>query len=381
MRPKRLSNGQVAYYWEPPTWAKKAGCLIKAEALGVDYGAAKQRCDTILNVQFDAWRTGVQESVPQISPDTFDWLVSLYKSSPKFCELPTKTQKSYDAALALVSKFGLKDGRHFGALDISDIKPGVVDKLYAKLKLKPDGTQRVRTAFLAMQVSRRAWNIAHRTQPDRIPTDNPFERMGISYKAKSTRPVSFAELQKFVEAADKAGAPSIGTAAMIAFFWLQRQVDILSRLSWAQYRPADAQDCARVFHYKTGELVDIPLYDSGGALWPELMARLDQTPRRGTLIVTRDELDRSRKAYLPWQEDYFRHRVAEIRRAAGIDPEVKFMGLRHGGNVEGADADLTDAQLRALSGHRTTAALLRYAQVTKKQRQIGARKRLEARTK
>jgi hypothetical protein len=59
---------------------------------------------------------------------------------------------------------------------------------------------------------------------------------------------------------------------------------------------------------------------------------------------------------------------------------VKFMGLRHGGNVEGANAGLSDAQLRALSGHRTTAALLRYAQTTHTQRRIAARKRLEART-
>src|SRR5690606_27841195 len=83
----------------------------------------------------------------------------------------------------------------------------------------------------------------------------------------------------------------------------------------------------------------------------------------------------------PWAEDYFRHRVADIRAKAGIGPEVKFMGLRHGGNVEGADAGLSDAQLRSLSGHKTTAALLRYAQQTPKQQRIGARKRLEARTK
>jgi hypothetical protein len=148
------------------------------------------------------------------------------------------------------------------------------------------------------------------------------------------------------------------------------------------YRPSDAPDCARIFHYKTGELIDLPLFDDDGTrLWPELMDRLDAAPRRGTLIVMRDELDRTRKTYLPWTEHYFRHRVAAIRAAANIDPEAKFMGLRHGGNVEGADADLTDAQLRALSGHRTTAALLRYAHTSKQQRRAGARKRLEARTK
>jgi hypothetical protein len=95
----------------------------------------------------------------------------------------------------------------------------------------------------------------------------------------------------------------------------------------------------------------------------------------------RDRPDARRKVHLPWNEHHFRHRVAAIRDAAGIDQDVKFMGLRHGGNVEGAEAGLTDAQLRALSGHRTTAALLRYAQPTKQQRRAGARKRLLARTK
>jgi hypothetical protein len=37
--------------------------------------------------------------------------------------------------------------------------------------------------------------------------------------------------------------------------------------------------------------------------------------------------------------------------------------------------------MRALGGHKTKAALLRYAKETEKQRQTGARKRLDARTK
>src|SRR5829696_6898742 len=187
---------------------------------------------------------------------------------------------------------------------------------------------------------------------------------------------------RFVAAADASGEGSVGTAAMIAFFWLQRQKDILARLTWTHYRPADAPHLVRIFHFKTGELVELPLFDEDGSpLWPEIMVRLDAAPRLGTLIVTRDQLDRRRKVHLPWEVDYLRHRAAAIRAAAGIDPDVKFMGLRHGGNVEGAEADLTDAQLRALSGHRTTAALLRYAQATERQRQAGARKRLDARTK
>jgi hypothetical protein len=224
--------------------------------------------------------------------------------------------------------------------------------------------------------------VARREHPRDIPVDNPFEKMNITYKPQATRPVTHAELTRFVEAADKCGYPSIGTAAQIAFFWLQRQTDIIHRLTWGHYRPNDAPDCVRVRHHKTDQVVDIPLYDSdGSSLWPELTSRLDAMERRGSLIIMRDKPDRKRKIYLPWREDHFRHCVAEIRTAAGLDPSVKFMGIRHGGNTEGANAGLSDAQLRALSGHKSNAALLRYAQSTKEQRVQGARLRRSARTK
>jgi len=56
------------------------------------------------------------------------------------------------------------------------------------------------------------------------------------------------------------------------------------------------------------------------------------------------------------------------------------MGLRHGGNTEGADAGLSDAQLRALSGHRSADMPIIYARETMKQRRTGARMRLAERT-
>jgi Phage integrase family len=185
-----------------------------------------------------------------------------------------------------------------------------------------------------------------------------------------------------VNAADAAGERSLGTAAMIAYYWLQREEDIIGRLNWSHYRPADAPDVARIFHHKTGELVDTPLFDEDGTLlWPELMERLDTAPRYGTLIVTRDRLDRRRKVHSPWKEDHFRHRFADIREAAGIDFSAKFMGLRHGGSTESGNAELTDVQIRALSGHTTAAMTTLYTKATMRQRRAGARKRLEERTK
>jgi hypothetical protein len=110
----------------------------------------------------------------------------------------------------------------------------------------------------------------------------------------------------------------------------------------------------RIFHFKTGEPVDMPLLDTDGSdLWPDLTTRLDAGPRTGTLMVTRDSPDRFKGICLPWQAQHFLRTVAKIRKAAGIDSAIKFMGLRHGGNTEGSDANLTDAQLRALSGQKS----------------------------
>jgi hypothetical protein len=332
--------------------------------------------------RFYTWRTkGESPAGLAANFGTFDWMVGVYRNGPRYTTLPPKTRKGYDSALRLVSALPAKDGRRrFGDMALASITPGVADRIFERLKFRKDGSLRVRTAVLSVVCCKTAWNAAHRIEPKVVPTDNPFANMKLKHAPKTTRPVTHDELNRFAAAADAAGEPSIGTAAMIAYYWLQRQIDILSRLSWGHYKP-DGKPIAKIWHHKTGKEVELPLFDDDGSqLWPELMARLDDTERRGTLIVMRDVKDRTRKIHLPWEEDYFRHRVADIRKAAGIDGEVKFMGLRHGGNTEGADADLSDAQLRALSGHKSSGMTQLYAKQTMKQRKAGARTRRDLRT-
>ena len=185
---KRLKSGRIAYYWDAPTWAKKKGCTLKSEALGGDYARAKQRCDEVLNPQFDAWLAGYSPEVrisdrPLIG--TFDWLISVYKTLPKYTRRPEKTRKSYDNALRLISEHKLKDGRLFGNVSIASIKPATADVLFDKLRLveepilDKDGKsvvgddgkpamrlrERTRTALLAMVCCRTAWNWARRANP------------------------------------------------------------------------------------------------------------------------------------------------------------------------------------------------------------------------
>ena len=70
-----------------------------------------------------------------------------------------------------------------------------------------------------------------------------------------------------------------------------------------------------------------------------------------------------------------RHKVKSIIRAAGLRDELSFTSFRHGGFTEAADADLTDAEIRAQGRHKSAKVLPRYAKRTMKQVEAGAKKR------
>jgi len=74
---------------------------------------------------------------------------------------------------------------------------------------------------------------------------------------------------------------------------------------------------------------------------------------------------------------YAQRRVREARQRAGLGSHVTLDACRHGGLTEAADAGATDQGLRALSGHKTTAALRVYLKQTQVQRMVASRQRRE----
>ena len=78
--------------------------------------------------------------------------------------------------------------------------------------------------------------------------------------------------------------------------------------------------------------------------------------------------------------DYLRAVVKKIIRAANLRDELSFTSFRHGGFTEGADADMSDAELRAAGRHRSARQLPTYAKRTRNQLISGAQKRRAART-
>ncbi len=386
---RKLSGGRIAWFFNLPGWVQRAGCPVGNEPLGTDFDAAVERAETVLLPAFDAWLSGgAVQAVDENAPPrigTLDWVFSEYRKSRRggFPGLSARHKRNHEMGFRLVSKFKLADGRPLGTLPVTAITTNVVDDLYEKLLIvKETDTagnvierERKTTINHAMKSWRRAWNVARRSHPSKMPLNNPFAAMGLKSSKRETPTATFTELQAFRVKALELGLPSLATGALIGWEFLQRVEDIFGTFEVAHYRPKDRPDAVRVVHEKTGEETWVPLFEKGVPLYPELMAELDTIKREriGGLMLRRDWGEQ-----LPWPTwpdrnepdlidlTHMSRKVKQVVRAAGLREELTFTSFRHGGFTEGADADLTDAELRAQGRHKSK-VLPRYAKRTMKQ--------------
>jgi hypothetical protein len=385
VRRKPLKGGW-GYFFDPPTWARKdPNCPVKAEALGTDYHAAVLRAETILLPQFDVWRDG--DAATASTGASLDWVFAEYRADRRYAKLDVRTKRNHETGFRLVGGYVMKDGRKLGTMPLASITTAVTDALYEKLLVTSDGRERRTTVNHAMKTCRRAWNVATRRNPGKVPPVNPFARMGLASSDRETPTASYAELQAFRAKAVEMGLPSLATAALIGWEWLQRETDIFGSFDVTHYRPKDRPHAVRVVHWKTREENWVPLFDDNGApLYPELMAELDAIKREriGGLMLRRDWGTRAPWPTWPTPEEidltHMSRKTKEIIRAAGLRDELTFTSFRHGGFTEAADADLSDAQMRAQGRHKSAKVLPRYAKRTMRQVAEGARKRRTQRT-
>jgi hypothetical protein len=383
------------HFFNVPMWARKAGCPMKNEALGTDYDAAVARAEAVLLPAFDSWRSDGASDAPAsavAAPGTLDWVFAEYRADRRFTKLDPKTRRIHEVGFRIVGDHVLKDGRRLGNVRLAAITTAVTDALYEKLLIikKTDATgntveiERRTTLNNAMKTCRRAWNVAARRNPGKVPPVNPFAKMGLISSDRETPTATYAELQAFRAMAREKGLPSIATAALIAWEWLQREEAIFGVFDVSHYRPKERPNAVRVLHPKTKEENWVPLFDdAGGPLYPELMTELDAIKREriGGLMLRRDWGDQR-----PWPTGkgdlgQMSRTVKKIIRAAGLRDELTFTSFRHGGFTEAADADLSDAEIRAQGRHKSAKVLPRYAKRTMKQVEAGAKKRRAVRTK
>ncbi len=226
----RRWRARVVYHFNIPTWARKAGCPFKNEKLGTDRAAAIERALTVPLPSFDSWRDGnagksSSKDMPTAMPETLDWVFGEYRADRRFTKLDARTKRNHEVGFRMVGGHVLKDGRRLGTLRVSLIATAVVDTLYEKLLVVKETDaqgntierERRTTVNHAMKSCRRAWNVAARRNPGKLPHVNPFAAMGLQSSSRETP--TFAELQAFRAKAIEMGLSSLATAALIGWEW------------------------------------------------------------------------------------------------------------------------------------------------------------------
>jgi hypothetical protein len=347
----------------------------------------------VLLPAFDSWLTGGasdSETRPIVATvGTLDWVFGEYRADRRFTKLDAKTKRTHEAGFRMVGDYILKDGRRLGQMRLT------ADDLYTKLLTvrERDATgkiverERRTSANNAMKSCRRAWNVARRRNPRKVPLDNPFAKMGLESSDRETPTATYHELQTFRAKAMEMGLSSLATAALIAWEWLQREEATFTVFDVYHYRPKEHPDAVHIIHPKTNEDGWFPLFDEKGLpLYPELMVELDVIKREriGGLILRRDWGDRRPRATWPEPDrpdlTHMSRKVKEIIRAAGLRDELTFTSFRHGGFTEAGDAELTDREIMAQGRHKSPKVLKRYVKRTMRQVETGAKKRRAMRT-
>jgi hypothetical protein len=193
-----------------------------------------------------------------------------------------------------------------------------------------------------------------------------------------TKPAATREqVYRFAWGAIEAGHPEPAAAAVICFEFLQRPENVLSGyLAWPDYRGQQAPSAIKITHHKTGAIVWHPLEENTDLgpvkFYGEAEAVLARLPRRGVAMILKASRDGC-------AEPYDRHEMAKLVRRLRTRLELPTTftldACRHGGMTELEEAELTDGQGRALSGHRTKRAYEGYAKRTLERALPATRKR------
>jgi hypothetical protein len=182
------------------------------------------------------------------------------------------------------------------------------------------------------------------------------------------------QVYTFARGCIERGRPEPAAVAVICFEWLQRPENVIAGyLRWTDYRSKEWPDAIRIEHHKTGELVWHPLEETvGGAttkFYEDAEAVLASLPRLGVPMILREVVPpRSRPDQITTSKVFsfsgFEKIIQRMRADIGLPSTFTLDACRHGGMSELEEAELTDGQGRALSGHKTRQAYAGYAKQT-----------------
>jgi hypothetical protein len=391
---RRLANGLAAFYFCIPKYYRKLGCEIANEPLGTSYEAAcgengKGGRAATLNALFDEWndhRRGEPIAQAKIARHgSIDWLFRQCKTEKAYTEkVSPRSRPDYERIMQLICDTVGKSGRRIGERQIIEVTPRAADKIYEKIIHGPEGL-RLRQGEKVVGLCRKVWRIMRRLHPELFDKKhpNPWDDFTLKSRTKSKKhAVARDEVYKFAWGCISQGKPEPAAVAVICFEWLQRPENVVAGLlTWPDYRSKKWPHAVRIEHHKNKALVWHPLEEIVAGeivkFYAEAEDILSYLPKLGIpMIMRRIEKGERKGDAKVWSYPGMEKAVQQLRKKIdGVSPLFTLDACRHGGMTELEEAELTDGQGRALSGHKTSQAYRGYAKETMKRALAATRKR------
>ena len=391
---RRLANGLVTFYFCIPKYYRKLGCEIANEPLGTSYEAAcgesgKGGRAATLNALFDEWndhRRGEPIAQAKIARHgSIDWLFRQYKTEKAYTEkVSPRSRPDYERIMQLICDTVGKSGRRIGERQIIEVTPRAADKIYEKIINGPEGL-RLRQGEKVVGLCRKVWRIMRRLHRELFDKKhpNPWDDFRLKSRTKSKKhAVARDEVYKFAWGCISQGKPEPAAVAVICFEWLQRPENVVAGLlTWPDYRSKKWPHAVRIEHHKNKALVWHPLEEIVAGeivkFYAEAEDILSYLPKLGVpMIMRRIEKGERKGDAKVWSYPGMEKAVQQLRKKIdGVSPLFTLDACRHGGMTELEEAELTDGQGRALSGHKTSQAYRGYAKETMRRALAATRKR------
>lgn len=272
-------------------------------------------------------RSGKAPPAQHAEHHSWKTLITAYKGSAKFRKLADGTKRKYHPVLdALVEKNGSKS--------ITKTTRRAVRAVHAAKSARP------RTADLYIQIIRRLFNFAKKDLDWEV--DNPAEGIELFGPQKEFEPWPEGAQKAFESAAASRGDELALTAFYLGTGTGQRAGD-LCKMKWSHF---DGESIS-VVQDKTDTRIRV--------YCPKrLRDYLNSLPKRGTYILAKNLTQ-------PVSHDAIEHRFRDTRSAAGnVCKGLVMHGWRYTAAVELAEAGCSDAEIQAVTGHKTLKMVQKY---------------------
>lgn len=336
---KRTTVKGRTYYYHRAT-----GKAIKAEAGSAAFAEEVARLDKLAAAGKDA---------PKATPNTWGWLVELYRGSPEWLQLAPRTRKDYQSVFDYLDapeagKRGMRDLplEHITGPSLMSLR----DKTFAKR-----GRRMANYALVLISI------VFNWGRPRGKCGANPAEDLPRIRRPRDARqvnrPWTDGELAAVLAAAPEQLKLAIALGAYVGL----REGDAL-RLPWSAY-DGEAIEWRQA---KTGEIVWVPAHR-------ELRTMLDGARRQGTIMVVNS-----------WGSSFtdsgFRASFFKLIRKLAADGKVgkglTFHGLRHTVATRLADAGADERTIMAVTGHATQQMVAGYTKTADRRRRAKAAMKL-----